>query len=215
MRRFIFMILILLGLLVLPLRVAAQSGDSAAVEITAPSPGTPLQGTVTIEGSTLVEGFIYWEITFGYASDATGTWFLIAEGDEQVTAGELAQWDTTIITDGDYNLRLTVYLQGRRREHYVVNNLRVRNYSPIETITPIPTLTSTPYTEPPRPSLTSTSTTQPTETPIPATPTPLSTNPATITQRDINNSLIRGAAGALAGFVLVGLYLSIKQIFRK
>ena len=162
MRRFIFVILILLGMLVPASWVTAQSADSAGVEITTPRPGTPLQGTVAIEGSTIVEGFISWEVTFGYASDSTGTWFLIAEGDQQVSSGELTQWDTTTITDGNYNLRLTVYLQGGRREHYLVSDLRVRNYSPIETITPTPTLTATPYTVTPRPSLTPTSTTRPT-----------------------------------------------------
>jgi hypothetical protein len=215
MRRFLFVILALLEMLGPASWVAAQSGDSAGVEITAPSPSTPLQGTVTIEGSTIVEGFISWEITFGYASDSTGTWFLVAEGDEQVSSGELTQWDTTTITDGNYNLRLTVYVQGGLREHYVVNDLRVRNYSPIETSTSIPTVTSTPYTETPRPSLTPSSTSQPTDTAIPNTPTPLPTNPVTITQRDINNSLIRGAAGALAAFVVVGLYLSIKRMIQK
>lgn len=215
MRRFIFVILALLGMLVQASWVAAQSEDSAGVEITAPSSGIPIQGTVTIEGSTLIEDFISWEITFGYASDSTGTWFLIAEGDEQVSSGELTQWDTTTITDADYNLRLTIFIDGGRREHFVINNLRVRNYSPIETITPTPTLTSTPYTETPRPSLTPTNTTQPTETAIPNTPTPLPTNPVTITQSDINNSLIRGAAGALAAFVMIGLYLSIKRMIRK
>lgn len=215
MRRFFFVVLTLLVMLIPASWVAAQTGDSSGVEITAPSPGTPMQGTVTIEGSTIIEGFISWEITFGYASDSTGTWFLIAEGDEQIARGELTQWDTTTITDGNYNLRLTVYLQGGRREHFVVNHLRVRNYSPIETITPTPTLTSTPYTETPRPSLTPTSTTQPSETPIPNTPTPLPTNPATITQSNISNSLIRGAAGALAAFVLIGLYLSIKKMLER
>jgi hypothetical protein len=214
MRRFYFVIFPLVVMLVQAPWVAAQNQDSAGVEITKPLPGTPLQGTVSIEGSTGIEGFISWEVSFGYATDTTGTWFLIDEGDEQVAGGELTQWDTTTITDGDYNLRLTVYIQGSRRVHYLVNGLRVRNYSPIETITPTPTLTSTPYTETPRPSLTPTETAQPTETSIPDTPTPLPTNPITITQRDINNSLVRGSAGALAAFGLVGLYLSIKRVIR-
>ena len=160
MHHFFFLILTLIVMHIPASWVAAQTGDSSGVEITAPTSGTPLQGMVSIEGSTLVDSAISWEVTFGYANDSTGSWFLIAEGEEQVTRGELTQWDTTTITDGDYNLRLTVYLQGGRREHYVVNDLRVRNYSPIETITPTPTLTSTPYTETPRPSLTPTSTIQ-------------------------------------------------------
>ena len=215
MRRFFFVILPFLVIFVPAFGVAAQSGDSAGVEITSPVQGTHLQGAVTIEGSTLTADFLSWEITFSYANDTTGTWFLIAEGDEQVTRGELTQWDTTTITDGDYNLRLTVYLQGGRREHYVVEDLRVRNYSPVETVTPTPTLTSTPYTQTPRPSQTPTRTTQPTETTLPDTPTPLPTNPATISQSNINNGLIRGAAGALAAFVMIGLYLSIKRMIRK
>jgi hypothetical protein len=215
MRRLLFMLLVFLGMSVSASRVAAQSSDSATVVITAPSPGTPLQGIVIIEGNTMMGEFISWEISFGYASDSTGTWFLISEGDEQVASGELTQWDTTTITDGDYNLRLTVYQQGGNRQHYIVEDLRVRNYSSIETITPTPTLTSTPYTETPRPSQTPTITTQPSETPIPNTSTPLPTNPATITQGEINNSLLRGIAGALAAFVLIGLYLSVKQMLRK
>jgi hypothetical protein len=215
MRCFLFVPLVLVVMFVPASRVAAQTGDSVGVEITSPTSGTPLQGAVTIQGSTLIEGFLSWEITFGYANDTTGTWFLIAEGEEQTTNSELTQWDTTTITDGDYNLRLTVYLQGGLREHFVVDNLRVRNYSPVETTTPTPTLTSTPYTETPRPSLTPTRTIQPTETSLPNTPTPLPTNPVTITQRKINNSLIRGAAGALAAFVLIGLYLSGKRMIRR
>jgi len=215
MRRFLFVILALMGMLSLPLGVTAQSGDSAGVEITSPTTGKPIQGNVIIEGSTIAEGFISWEITFSYASDSTGTWFLIAEGSEQVMSGELAQWDTTTISDGDYDLRLTVFRQGGRREHDLVKDFRVRNYSPIESATPIPTLTATPYTETPRPSLTPTRTLPPTGTTIADTPTPLPTNPVTITEPDIKNSLIRGGAGALAGFVLVGLYLSLKRMIQR
>jgi len=220
MRRIFFMILTLGWMLAPGFWVAAQTEDSAGVQISAPSPGTPLQGLVTITGSTLSEGFQSWEVTFGYASDTTGTWFLIAEGQQPVDQGELAQWDTTTITDGNYNLRLTVYLEAGRREHFVVENLRVRNYSPIETITPIPSPVSdrpTPYTETPHSSLTPTATQagQPAATIIPPTPTPLPTNPASITRSELDYSLLRGAAGAAAAFVLVGLYLSLKRMIRK
>jgi hypothetical protein len=215
MRRLFFSILILILIGIPGFGVAAQSGDPPGVQISAPPPDTPLKGLVSIEGSTLIDSFQSWELAFGYAADTTGTWFLIAEGDAAISGGELAQWDTTTISDGDYNLRLSVFLEGGRREHYVVENLRVRNYSPIETITPTPSLTPTPYTETPLPSQTPTTTQQPTETPLPDTPTPLPTNPVTITQGNINNSLMRGAAGAAAAFVLVGVYLSIKRILRK
>lgn len=215
MRCLFFVILTLVFICTPGLRVAAQSAENPGVQISAPSPGAPLKGSVSITGNTAVAGFLSWEVNFGYAQDTTGTWFLIAEGAQPVNQGELAQWDTTTITDGNYNLRLTVYLEGGRREHFVVNDLRVRNYSPIETTTPTPTLTSTPFTETPRPSLTPSLTLIPSETAIPDTPTPLPANPVIITQGDLNNSLTRGAAGAAAAFVLVGLYWSVKRVFRK
>ena len=220
MRRSVLVILTLFGMFILgifvpALGVFAQSGDSAAVSIDAPASGAAIQGIVTIEGSTRADGFQSWELTFGYASDSTGTWFLITESDERIEQGELAQWDTTTLTDGTYNLRLTVFLEGGRREHVVINDIRVRNYAPIETITPTPTLTSTPFTETPRPSLTATITLTPTETPIPPTFTPRPTNPVEITQTGLNYSLIRGVAGAFAAFMVVGLYLSVKRIFKR
>jgi hypothetical protein len=215
MRRFLHFTLIIWWMFAPGFRVFAQSEDSPGVEISAPAPGTPLQGLVTIVGSTVAQGFQSWEVNFSYNQDITGTWFLIAEGDSQITRGELTQWDTTMITDGDYNLRLTVYRDDGQREHFIVNDLRVRNYSPIETITPTPTLTPTPFTVTPRPSLTPTATQPPSETPLPDTPTPLPTNPVTITQSNITNSILRGAAGTAAAFLLVGLYISIKKMIRK
>ena len=216
MRRLFVFILILAASFAPGFWVFAQTGNSPGVEITAPVPGSPLKGLVTIEGSAAADGFRSWEITFGYADDTTGTWFLIAEGDEPVTRNELTQWDTTTITDGNYNLRLTVFLEGGQRRHFIVENLRVRNYSPVETITPTPTLTSTPYTVTPLPSVTPTITPRPTQTPVPPTATPLPTNPAVITRSDLTNGLTRGAAGAAAAFMLIGLYISIKKmIFRR
>ncbi len=215
MRRFLILILTLTATFAPAFGVFAQTGDSPGVEITAPLSGAPLKGLVTIEGTAALEGFRSWELTFAYAGDTTGTWFLLAEGEEPVTRGELAQWDTTTITDGDYNLRLTVFLEGGQRRHFVVESLRVRNYSPVETVTPTPTLTSTPYTVTPLPSLTPSPTAPPTQTPVPPTATPLPTNPAILTQSDLTNGITRGAAGAAAAFILVGLYISLKQTLRR
>ena len=194
------------------MRVQAQSTPKG--EIISHADGDALRGTVPIRGMTDVEGFVSWELTFGYANDTTGSWFLIAEGNEPISNGLLAEWETASITDGTYNLRLTIYLEGGRRSHTIVNDLRIRNYTPIETLTPTPTITYTPYTETPLPSQTPSLTPVPTETPIPNTPTPLPTNPAEVSTTEFNNSLVRGAAGALALFVIAGLYASIKRRFQ-
>jgi hypothetical protein len=194
--------------------VRAQDQSADPVIITSLSAGEAIRGQIAIRGNTAVSGFISWELNFGYASDTTGSWFLIAEGDQPIRDDLLAEWDTTTITDGNYHVRLTVYLEGDRRSHFVVEDLRVRNYTTIETLTPSPTLTATPYTLTPQSSQTVVPTQPPSETPVPETPTPLPTNPLTISTDEIHTSWQRGALGTLAAFLFIGLYLSIKAIYQ-
>ena len=114
------------------------------VAIYSPGMGQVLQGTISITGHTSVAGFMYTELSFGYFNDQTDTWFLIYESDEPISDGELTQWDTSTITDGEYNLRLVVVLEDGSQLTSDVSNLRVRNYTPIETNTPEPTVTHAP-----------------------------------------------------------------------
>jgi hypothetical protein len=191
--------------------VIGQDISARKGEISSQVDGQVIFGIVPVEGNTLVEGFLSWELNYGFADDTTGTWFLIAESDEPIADGLLAEWDTTQITDGDYNLRLTLFLEEGRRSHNTVRGLRVRNYSPIETDTPEPTLTSTPFTVTPLPSNTPSPTQIPTATAIPPTITPLPTNSLELDPTALSNSMMRGAAGVLAMFIVIGLYTSIKK----
>jgi hypothetical protein len=81
------------------------------------------------------------EVSFAYGSDAGRTWFLIQESQQPVSGGALATWDTTTLTDGDYDLRLLVSLKDGTQQQVVVKGLRVRNYTPVEasspTVTPL------------------------------------------------------------------------------
>jgi hypothetical protein len=198
--------------LILPVvRVSAQETEDQA-KIISPAAGDAVRGIVQIQGDIDIDEFQSWELTFGYMRDTTGTWFFIAEGDQPIQDDILTQWDTTTISDGTYNLRLTVFLEGGRRTHIIVPDVRVRNYTPIETTTPTPTLTATPFTITPQPSQTPTVTIPPTET---LTLTPLPTNPIEITSRNVSNSLMRGAAGALAAFLILGVYATLRKVLRK
>jgi hypothetical protein len=110
----------------------------------------------------------------------------------------LATWDTTTITDGDYDLRLLVSLKDGAQQQVVASGLRVRNYTLIEanmpTLTPLVSVTLTP---------------------IPPTTTPLPPNPAQLTRADYFTSLVQGGAIALLLFLALGIYLGVKALLKR
>jgi hypothetical protein len=85
----------------------------------------------------------------------------------------------------------------------IVPGLRVRNYSPIETPTPLPVA----------PQATSTSTPEPTFTPYP-TPTVLPRNPAVIAPADLSSSIIYGGTATCVLFAIIGIYLWLRRKFK-
>lgn len=174
--------------------------------------GQALQGSFPIEGYIPPADFAGAELSFAYQSEAPRTWFLIAELNQSPDEAVLAQWDTTTITDGIYMLRLVVNTVDGGQTSLTIDGLRVRNYSPVETITPTP-LTPTATPEPgdtPVPTTTST----PTITPLPLTPTPLPANPAQINQLDILANMGKGALAILAFLSVMGIYQTVKSRIR-
>ena len=105
--------------LLLPGRFPVQV-SSPNIVIRSPAGGDAVQGTVQVSGNANPVGFVRYELNFAYHADPTGTWFLIAEGREPVRGAALAEWNTFEITDGDYDLRLSVELDdGNIVEHIV------------------------------------------------------------------------------------------------
>jgi hypothetical protein len=193
----IIFILILLAGMALPFSVSAQV---FTLGIDTPGPGEVLQGLVTVNGTSEVEGFLSADIAFSYANDPTGTWFLISASSQPVQRGLLATWDTTTITDGTYNLRLRVTLADGSYKDSLISDLRVRNYTPVETATPAPYV----------PQATPAPTVTPTATPFP-TPTRLPSNAAALTGVDVSASLAWGGLGVLALVAFSGLYLWLRR----
>ena len=177
----------------------ALTGEPLMALLT-PVSGQALQGLVAVTGRLPAEGFRSAELSFTYDQDPRQTWFLLAQLDKPVE-GKLADWDTTVLTDGDYVLRLQVQLENGEQIETTIPSLRVRNYSPVETDTPAPTPSPKPGETPlPTPSP------LPTDTPRPPTPTSLPPNPASISKQDIQGSLAKGALIAVGGLALLGLY---------
>lgn len=197
-----------------PTPTAPTSTPAPTVSLSAPLSGQALQGVVPIQGNSALPGFTQAELSFAYSDNPTGTWFLIAESQTPVENGALAQWDTTTITDGEYQLRLVVRLENGQRQIAALTGLRVRNYTPVETETPTPPATATATALPgntPVPTVTPT----PTETPIPPTGTALPPNPASIGTDDLLDALARAALGVVGLFSMMGVYHSIRSLRNK
>jgi hypothetical protein len=193
-----------------PIALALPSSDIPQPTISDPQPGQAIQGKVDIIGSTNIDGLQFSEIEFAYVNNPTNTWFLIQRIEEPVNEGILSQWDTTTISDGTYDLRVTVYLEDGSQSVTTISGVRVRNYTPIETNTP--TATSTPQPgDTPDP----TDTPTPTNTPIPPTNTPLPENPAQLSKLELTYSLTIGALFTFGGFLVIGFYVLIKKYTTK
>jgi len=172
-----------------------------------------LQGNLPVVVDTTFQKFQSVELTFAYANNPTKTWFLIYQGIQPVSNGPLVAWDTSLITDGDYDLRMVVTFLDGTQQSVEVAGLRVRNYSPVETDTPAP---ATP-TSPPATADTPIPTVTPTHlpSPIPPAATPLPPNPAELQPQDVWFNAGKGALAIVGLFALVGLYRAVRSLGRK
>ena len=187
--------------------ILAQDEDQPTISY--PIEAQIVQGVITISGSVTVLGFSSYELSFAYENDPTQTWFVLSSSSLPVFEGELDIWDTTTLTDGDYSLRLQVFLLDGTTQETMVSGLRVRNYTPIPT--PTPTSTSTPVVQFAAPTAQLIAPAPATVTPSLPTPTLLPPNPASLADASISGALGRGAALALLLFVIFGLLLRIRR----
>ena len=170
-------------------------------EILDPSGGEAIQGVYVIRGSASHPSFLAYQLSFTYSENPSDTWFLLGERqDKPILESGLGLWDTTGISDGNYSLRLEVFLENETSIVAIVEGVRIRNHSTIEAATPGPisaqvTATTLPPTKTPRP-----------------TPLPLVTIGGA---SQIQRALI---AGAIIGFLLfssLGVYLFVRRRTRQ
>ncbi len=178
--------------------------------ITAPTAGQILQGQVSITGATDMANFASAELDFAYASDSTGSWFLIQTFSQPVANSALAIWDTTSISDGDYILRLRVTLEDGSSQDATVK-ITVQNQAPLptatSTITQAVTFTPAFMPQPSTPVVVIVSPT-PTSPPIFSTPTALPSNPVEVQTNEIYAGIQRGA------LVILGLFIVFAVLIR-
>lgn len=186
--------------IITPVLTQAAAGDPIIIS---PRAGEAVQGRVEINGITAMEGFQRAEVEFRYVNDPKNSWFILAETDQNVNPGKIAEWDTSLISDGNYDLRLTVCITGGTCKNTIVPGLRVRNYSPVETPTP-PDPVATSYV------MVIVETTIPTLTPRPTRPA-YESNPAILSPSDLNGSLFRGGVVGIGFFLSFGIYWIVKR----
>jgi hypothetical protein len=194
-----------IALVFLVVGVSAQGTSAQApgyAEILAPTPGSPLQGLVTISGSANHPAMLSYDLAFAFPQDPTGTWFpILEESTTAVVRDRLALWDTTTLTDGTYDLRLQVHLRDGTVLEAVSAGLRIRNRTPIET----PTLAPVPLGPSP----------QPTPSPVPAATLGAAPDHPAPSGQLVAQSWLVGALGALAALGLLGGYAQLRTRRRR
>jgi hypothetical protein len=177
-----------------------------------PQNGAVLSGVVPIRVQGDLTSVTRYELEFTYAPNTADTWFLLASGESLPVDGILTLWDTTQISDGNYQLRLWVYLAGQETAQETrLGSVRVQNDSPI-----VPT--DTPATPTPA------TPTPPRATPLPRTPNPTAPSVTNIPPVDpfssselsqqAGSALWHGILIAVIGFGLFGLYVPLRTLIR-
>lgn len=178
-------------------RSALQSGGD--VVLSSPVEGQILQGVVIVEGIVSGSDLATWDLQFGYLDDTTDTWFTLSTSDRPVENGQIAAWDTTQITDGDYRLRVVIHFVDGSSQEVQVSGLQVRNYSPLQSSE----TADQPALEP---------TAIPSLMAVKSSPTAiLEPNPGAIDQDQLMKSGLIGAGIVIIAFVTLGIYYAVRN----
>lgn len=202
---------------------AVPAKAQVTAQISSPRDRAEVRGLVPVEGSATHASFQKYEVHFGPEPNPGDQWTPIGGSpfSVPVVQGRLGLWDTTIIPDGLYSLRLRVVRLDGNYDEYFVRGVRVGNTRPPDTPTPSgPTDTPVPAgpTAVPTPSPTiviavptvSSPTPRPTDTPQP-TATPQATSvPMNLPFQNVSGAACWGVGVTTGLFVGVGLLFALK-----
>jgi len=212
---------VVISLLSSPLLFAAPPSQEES-GISSPRDGAVVRGIVSIIGTASHPEFWKYEIYYAPYPNVADQWVFVGTVHETpVVNGQLETWNTNLIPDGVYALRLRVVRRDGNYIEYTVNNISVANTKPTETPTPeaSPTPENTPTPLPPTPTpeivQPPTSTPRPSPTFIPATATPESNSSlprVEVSTSNLGKAFCYGGAGTVAIFGLLMVYVIIRAI---
>jgi hypothetical protein len=174
--------------------------SASGPRIDVPLAGDNVRGVVGIAGSTDVEGFDFSEVFFGFSSN--DAWFSLGRQNQPVNNQIIVNWDTTIIPDGTYRIRVVVQRKDGSQVETGVDDIQVRNYSPAGQNNPSASASIAPPSGNYDPVLERTS-------------TPLPRNPAAVNRQDLFASLRAGLVGTAGLFLILGLYLGLRWLNKR
>jgi outer membrane biosynthesis protein TonB len=222
------LLLLLLGTFLVVVIEAAPSRSLQEQEpqavITSPRDRAVVRDKVSIQGTATHPQFWKYEVAYGPEPNPGDQWILIgAVHETQVVDNVLETWDTTLLPDGNYSLRLRVVRRDGNYDEYFVRQISVANTQPTDTPTPevTPTPTNTPTPLPPTPTIIIELPVLPSPTPRPVptvaqvvrpTPTPASSF-FNIELPDLGGAFCWGAGAAAFAFLLVGLLALLRRLF--
>jgi hypothetical protein len=192
----------------------------ATGQITSPRDRASVRGLVPIEGSATHPQFQKYEIHYGPEPNPGDQWTPI-QGSPftvPVVQGRLGLWDTTIIPDGVYSLRLRVVRLDGNYDEYFVRGIQVSNTQPTDTPTPQATPTTAGPTETPAPTATiviavptaASPTPRPTTTPLPTAPPTDTPEPLDLPFQNVSDAACWGVGATVAVFGAIGLFFALK-----
>jgi len=171
MRRLNVLLAIIIGIGAFGGRIvpaAAQAPDDVIVVIAYPAASQQLFGLVNIVGSAgHPTAFNSYTLEYNDLGDPGAPWLLVQPRvQQQVRDDVLGTWNTNVVPDGTYQIRLRVFLDDGQVGETIVSDLKVVNSQP----TPVPTAATGAELSPEAP----------TPGPSPTSPIeqPLSNNPA-------------------------------------
>jgi hypothetical protein len=197
-----------------------QQGQDIA-QITSPTEGQAINGLVTVTGSADHPDFSRWELAYGPDPNPNDAWQPFASGEQPILNGTIGTWNTGVIADGGYMLRLRVVRKDSNYSEAFIRGLQVSNSAPVGTPTSIPPASTFPaeqatfsVEEAAQPIATVMIEQPPTSIPeaaAPANATPLSsssqrrnTTATTFNAGLFGAACVNGAVLALGLFVMVG-----------
>jgi cell division septation protein DedD len=186
--------------------------------ITSPQDRDVVRGLLVIKGTATHPNFWKYEVYFAPEPNPNDQWQLLGLHEMQVTDGRLETWDTSLVPDGTYSLRLRVVRADGNYDEYYVRQISVVNAQPTETPTATPTPVATRTPLPPTPTVIieqpPTSTPRPTSTPGPVevTPEPQTGSGLNITVQGLSKAFLYGAGGTMGLFLLMGILIVLRRL---